>query len=174
MGPTALLPLRRKCVIGIFITRKNPPSSVLWSLAGGKIGQVLRIPSSRKGKQPTGSVQYLWAVLHANLSWKQHVKQKTGKVCSSFWLCRQTICRNWGTEQRKLCFAQVHWACSYVCGNFVVFKSVWPESGLNVVTCLCRYHWVCKNCPYICSQGSALSVPEPGGRENGQGLSLQA
>jgi hypothetical protein len=28
MGPTALLPLWRKCVLGIFITRKNPPSSV--------------------------------------------------------------------------------------------------------------------------------------------------
>jgi hypothetical protein len=27
MGPTALLPLRRKCALGIFITRKNPPSS---------------------------------------------------------------------------------------------------------------------------------------------------
>jgi hypothetical protein len=26
MGPTALLPLRRKCVLWIFITRKNPPS----------------------------------------------------------------------------------------------------------------------------------------------------
>jgi hypothetical protein len=25
MGPTALLTLRRKCVLGIFITRKNPP-----------------------------------------------------------------------------------------------------------------------------------------------------
>jgi hypothetical protein len=28
MGPTALLPLRRKFVLGIFITHKNPPSSV--------------------------------------------------------------------------------------------------------------------------------------------------
>jgi hypothetical protein len=28
MGPTALLPLRRKCVLGNFITHKNPPSSV--------------------------------------------------------------------------------------------------------------------------------------------------
>jgi hypothetical protein len=28
MGPTALLPLRRKCVLGIFIAHKNPPSLV--------------------------------------------------------------------------------------------------------------------------------------------------
>jgi hypothetical protein len=28
MGPTALLPLQRKCVLWIFITRKNPLSSV--------------------------------------------------------------------------------------------------------------------------------------------------
>jgi hypothetical protein len=28
MGLTALLPLRRKCVLWIFITRKNPPSLV--------------------------------------------------------------------------------------------------------------------------------------------------
>jgi hypothetical protein len=28
MGPTALLPLRRKCVLRIFITHKNPPPSV--------------------------------------------------------------------------------------------------------------------------------------------------
>jgi hypothetical protein len=27
MGPTALLPLRRKCVLGISITHKNPPPS---------------------------------------------------------------------------------------------------------------------------------------------------
>jgi hypothetical protein len=28
MGPTALLTLRRKCALGIFITHKNPPPSV--------------------------------------------------------------------------------------------------------------------------------------------------
>jgi hypothetical protein len=28
MGPTALLPLRRKCALRIFITHKSPPSSV--------------------------------------------------------------------------------------------------------------------------------------------------
>jgi hypothetical protein len=33
MGPKALLPLRRKCVLGIFITRKNPPPSVVFEPA---------------------------------------------------------------------------------------------------------------------------------------------
>jgi hypothetical protein len=68
MGPTALLPLRRKCVLGIFITHKNPPPSVGLELATecpvGSVASTLTmheenyafeiVVGTRKGKRTMG------------------------------------------------------------------------------------------------------------------------
>jgi hypothetical protein len=76
MGPTALLPLRRKCVIGICITRKNPPSSVGLEPAT---------------ESPVGSVASTLTARPPRASFKR-TTQVISMICNS-WVPKSTNCR---------------------------------------------------------------------------------
>jgi hypothetical protein len=76
MGPTALLPLRRKCVLGIFITHKNPPSSVWFEPATEcPVGPVASTLTTRPPKAVVLSHILRLSIITSEsaLFWKNHL-----------------------------------------------------------------------------------------------------
>ena len=55
-----------------------------------------------KDIKPTVKVKYLGVTLDKRLNWIEHVKDKSQKALSAFWICRNSFGRNWGLPSKAI------------------------------------------------------------------------
>jgi hypothetical protein len=75
-------------------------------------------------------VKCLGVILDAKLTSKKHVKQKTNKAYSSFWLCHQSLVKTWGLKPKV-----VHWLYTDRVRPMLMYTAIvcWLKVGLAMV-----------------------------------------